>query len=179
MAQPRVCVLSSRHFVIRSALFCLVFRKSSVVYFLSTTSARTCIAALCMCFIRPCPCVVAHVFAAKLEWCHVPVRSGDVSTASSRQFQSSVRAALLQLSSGSMTIVFLAEQTTSCSSKIRPLVLLQVPWSLAFAWILSVQVRSQEEIAVRSNSLHSGQLFMWGTLRFTFIGSLSVLFKYH
>ena len=30
--------------------------------FLSTTFARTCVAALCMCFIRPCPCVVAHDF---------------------------------------------------------------------------------------------------------------------
>ena len=94
-----------------------MFRKASVVYFLSTTFARTCIAALCMC----CPCVVAHVFATKLEWCHVPVRSGDVSTASLRRFQSSVRTALLQLSSDSMTLVFVAEQTTSRFSKIRPL----------------------------------------------------------
>ena len=134
------------------------------MYFLSTTFARTCFAALCMCFIRPCPCVVAHDFAAKLGWCHVPVRSGDVSTAFPRRIQSSVSTCLLQLSSDSMTIVFLAEQTTSRFSKIRLLVLLQVPWSLAFAEILCVQVRSQEEIAVRSNSVHSGQLFKWRTL---------------
>ena len=149
------------------------------MYFLCTTFARTCIAALCMCFIRPRPCVVAHVFGAKLGWCHVPIRSGDVSTAFPRRFQSSVRTALLQLSSDSMTIVFLAEQTTSRFSQIRPLVLLQVPWSLAFAEILCVQVRSQEEMAVRSNSVHSGQLFKVRTLRFTFIASLSVWFKYH
>ena len=32
------------------------------MYFLSTTFPLTCFAALCMCFIRPCPCVVAHDF---------------------------------------------------------------------------------------------------------------------
>ena len=121
------------HDISSPGLLCsaFVFRKASGVYFLCTTFARTCIAALCMCFIRPCPCVAAHVFGAKLGWGHVSVRSGDVSTASPQRFQSSVRTALLHVSSHSMTCVFLAEQTTSRFSQIRPLVLLQVPWSRA------------------------------------------------
>ena len=61
---------------------------------------------VCVSFV-PVRAWLLMIFATKLGWCHVPVRPGDVSTASPWRFQSSVRTALLQLSSDSMTICVL------------------------------------------------------------------------
>ena len=78
------------------------------MYFLATTFARTCVAALCMCFICP--------VRAWLLMFSRPSEGGVMSQFAQEMFrqhlQSSVRTPLLQLNSDSRTIVFLAEHAT-------------------------------------------------------------------
>ena len=117
-----------------------------------------------------------------LRWCHVPVHPGDVSTASPSAIPvvTAYSSASAERGLKDHCVLWLSTQRDVSPRFVRS-VLLQLSWSLAFPQILSVQACAVSERNCSSIILSAFRTAFsgWRTLRFTFISSLSVWFKYH